>query len=129
MYRFQKISVLNFFSSVLLSCFACSMTQVFFVSQVFSSINDSNGACVSVDPTLAFLPHSLTTPLQSAFDKLDSIFGTYTDKSEVKTGYQLPRHCMTNTDLNRIINSDEVCLTLWRGRIQFPQSNSFFFVC
>ncbi|CAM9557531.1 unnamed protein product [Ascophyllum nodosum] len=45
---------------------------------------------------------------QSAFDKLDSIFGTYTDKSEVKTGYQLPRHCMTNTDLNRIINSDEI---------------------
>lgn len=48
----------------------------------------------------------LTT--KAAFDKLDSIYGTYTEKSDVKTGFQLPRHCMTNTDLNRIINSDEV---------------------
>lgn len=46
--------------------------------------------------------------LQAAFDKLDSIYGTYTDKSAVKANFQLPRHCMTNTDLNRIINSDEV---------------------
>lgn len=45
---------------------------------------------------------------QAAFDKLDSIYGTYTDKSDVKSNFQLPRHCMTNTDLNRIINSDEV---------------------
>jgi len=45
---------------------------------------------------------------QAAFDKLDSIYGTYTEKSEVKSGFQLPRHCMTNTDLNRIINSDEI---------------------
>ena len=48
---------------------------------------------------------------QAAFDKLDSIYGTYTEKSDVKSNFQLPRHCMTNTDLNRIINSDEVrCL-------------------
>lgn len=48
---------------------------------------------------------------QAAFDKLDSIYGTYTEKSAVKSGFQLPRHCMTSTDLNRIINSDEVsCL-------------------
>ena len=45
---------------------------------------------------------------QAAFDKLDSIYGTYTEKSDVKSNFQLPRHCMTNTDLNRIINSDEV---------------------
>ena len=45
---------------------------------------------------------------QAAFDKLDSIYGTYTEKSAVKSGFQLPRHCMTSTDLNRIINSDEV---------------------
>ncbi|CAM9950036.1 unnamed protein product [Scytosiphon promiscuus] len=45
---------------------------------------------------------------QAAFDKLDSIYGTYTDKSDVKSNFQLPRHCMTNTDLNRIINSDEI---------------------
>lgn len=45
---------------------------------------------------------------QAAFDKLDSIYGTYTEKSAVKSGFQLPRHCMSNTDLHRIINSDEV---------------------
>lgn len=45
---------------------------------------------------------------QAAFDKLDSIYGTYTEKSAVKGGFQLPRHCMSNTDLHRIINSDEV---------------------
>lgn len=36
------------------------------------------------------------------------IFGTYTTASEVKKGYHLPRSCMTNSDLTRIINSDEV---------------------
>lgn len=51
---------------------------------------------------------------QAAFDKLDSIYGTYTEKSDVKSNFQLPRHCMTNTDLNRIINSDEVCWSCGR---------------
>ncbi|CAM9484585.1 unnamed protein product [Choristocarpus tenellus] len=45
---------------------------------------------------------------QAAFDKLDSIYGTYTEKSAVKKGFQLPRHQMTNADLSRIINSDEI---------------------
>jgi len=45
---------------------------------------------------------------KSAFDKLDSIFGTYTKPSEVKKGYKLPRACMTNSDLTRLINSDEI---------------------
>lgn len=38
---------------------------------------------------------------QSAFERLDQIFGTYTSKSEVKKGYVLPRACMTNSDLTR----------------------------
>eukprot|EP00270_Netrium_digitus_P006771 TRINITY_DN194_c0_g1_i2.p1 TRINITY_DN194_c0_g1~~TRINITY_DN194_c0_g1_i2.p1 ORF type:complete len:378 (+),score=100.11 TRINITY_DN194_c0_g1_i2:73-1134(+) len=45
---------------------------------------------------------------QSAFEKLDSIFGTRTTKSEVKKGFILPRPTMANSDLNRIINSDEI---------------------
>lgn len=52
--------------------------------------------------------HVFICSCQAAFDKLDSIYGTYTEKSDVKSNFQLPRHCMTNTDLNRIINSDEV---------------------
>jgi large subunit ribosomal protein L4e len=45
---------------------------------------------------------------KSAFEKLDSIFGTYTTDSAVKKGYKLPRACMANADLARVINSDEI---------------------
>jgi large subunit ribosomal protein L4e len=45
---------------------------------------------------------------QSAFECLDDIFGTFRKVSTVKSGYKLPRPKMTNTDLSRIINSDEV---------------------
>lgn len=45
---------------------------------------------------------------KSAFVKLDKIFGTYSTASEVKKGYVLPRSIMANSDLARIINSDEV---------------------
>ncbi|KAG1664555.1 hypothetical protein FOA52_009438 [Chlamydomonas sp. UWO 241] len=45
---------------------------------------------------------------QAAFDKLDSIFGTYTTPSTLKKGYTLPRACMSNSDLTRLINSDEI---------------------
>jgi large subunit ribosomal protein L4e len=44
---------------------------------------------------------------QAAFEKLDTIYGTYTEKG-LKSGYTLPRNQMTNADLARIINSDEV---------------------
>merc|ERR1712000_59051 len=45
---------------------------------------------------------------QGAFAKLDSIFGTWKKEFEQKVGYTLPRAKMTNTDLQRIINSDEI---------------------
>jgi len=45
---------------------------------------------------------------QGAFAKLDSIFGTWTQESEQKVGYTLPRAKMFNSDLQRIINSDEI---------------------
>jgi large subunit ribosomal protein L4e len=45
---------------------------------------------------------------KSAFEKLDHMFGTYTQPSAVKKGYTLPRACMTNADLARVINSDEI---------------------
>jgi large subunit ribosomal protein L4e len=34
--------------------------------------------------------------------------GTHTKESEVKKGYKLPRSVMTNADVTRLINSDEV---------------------
>ncbi|KAK4800351.1 hypothetical protein SAY86_020838 [Trapa natans] len=45
---------------------------------------------------------------RSAFEKLDSIFGSFEKPSEKKKGYVLPRSKMVNADLARIINSDEV---------------------
>ncbi|CAM9161179.1 unnamed protein product [Ectocarpus fasciculatus] len=45
---------------------------------------------------------------KGAFDRLDSIFGTYDANSAAKKGFNLPRAPMTNADLARIINSDEI---------------------
>jgi large subunit ribosomal protein L4e len=45
---------------------------------------------------------------QDAFAKLDSIFGTYRAASKQKHGYTLGRSIVTNPDLPRIINSDEI---------------------
>lgn len=45
---------------------------------------------------------------KSAFEKLDSIYGSFDKPSEKKKGYVLPRAKMVNADLARIINSDEV---------------------
>ncbi|CBI32622.3 unnamed protein product, partial [Vitis vinifera] len=45
---------------------------------------------------------------KSAFEKLDSIYGSFEKTSEKKNGYLLPRSKMVNADLARIINSDEV---------------------
>jgi len=45
---------------------------------------------------------------KGAFEKLDSIFGTYDEAAKFKSGFNLPRSSMTNADLARIINSDEI---------------------
>lgn len=45
---------------------------------------------------------------QSAFEKLDRLYGTWRKPAELKSGYNLPRPKMLNTDLARIINSDEI---------------------
>jgi len=45
---------------------------------------------------------------KSAFARLDAVFGTTDVESAVKKGYKLPRSIMTNPDLARLINSDEV---------------------
>ncbi|KAL3898330.1 MAG: hypothetical protein SGCHY_002820 [Lobulomycetales sp.] len=43
-----------------------------------------------------------------AFAKLDTVFGTYASASTMKRDYTLPRPLVTNTDLRRLINSDEI---------------------
>jgi large subunit ribosomal protein L4e len=45
---------------------------------------------------------------ESAFSKLNDIFGTFAKHSKVKTGYRLPRPMMTITDLGRLLKSEEI---------------------
>jgi len=45
---------------------------------------------------------------ESAFKSLNKIFGTPKTDSEVKIGFRPPRASLTNSDLHRIINSDEI---------------------
>jgi len=45
---------------------------------------------------------------KSAFTRLDEVFGTSETESAVKKGWKLPRNIMTNPDLARLVNSDEV---------------------
>ncbi|KAI9493347.1 ribosomal protein L4 domain-containing protein [Zychaea mexicana] len=45
---------------------------------------------------------------QSAFSLLDELYGTYESPATLKKDYVLPAHIMTNPDVTRLINSDEV---------------------
>jgi len=45
---------------------------------------------------------------EEAFKKLETLYGDADNASEAKKGYRLPRAMMTNADVARIINSDEV---------------------
>jgi large subunit ribosomal protein L4e len=45
---------------------------------------------------------------ESAFKKLDALYGSYRKSSSLKVDYKFPRAVMTNASLARIINSDEV---------------------
>jgi large subunit ribosomal protein L4e len=45
---------------------------------------------------------------EAAFKKLDAVFGDGTQAAALKKGYVLPKASMANSDIARIINSDEV---------------------
>lgn len=45
---------------------------------------------------------------RAAFDKLDDLYGTWRKRSTLKSNYNLPRPKMIQTDLSRLINSDEI---------------------
>lgn len=40
---------------------------------------------------------------KGAFEKLDSLFGTYDESAKFKSGFNLPRSILTNSDLARIM--------------------------
>jgi len=45
---------------------------------------------------------------ESAFKQLDNIYGTWKRPSQTKSHYNLPMPKMTNTDLSRLLRSDEI---------------------
>jgi len=45
---------------------------------------------------------------KSAISQLDNLYGTYKKGSVLKAGFRLPRVAITNSDLGRLINSQEV---------------------
>uniref|UniRef100_A0A9R1SNQ2 Ribosomal protein L4 n=2 Tax=Cyprinus carpio TaxID=7962 RepID=A0A9R1SNQ2_CYPCA len=45
---------------------------------------------------------------EGAFRKLDDLYGTWRKASSLKVDYNLPMHKMNNTDLHRILKSEEV---------------------
>ncbi|KAF5304484.1 hypothetical protein FQA39_LY09680 [Lamprigera yunnana] len=53
---------------------------------------------------------------QSAFEQLDKLFGTWTKSSSVKKGYNLPQPKMANTDLTRLLKSEEILKVLRRSK-------------
>lgn len=45
---------------------------------------------------------------KAAFDRLNAVYGSTARESATKSGYTLPRNIVANSDITRIINSDEV---------------------
>jgi large subunit ribosomal protein L4e len=62
---------------------------------------------------------------KSAFEKLDSIFGTFTKASDVKKGFTLPAPMLTSTDVTRIMHSEEVRRVLKPKQVQPKKSSRF----
>lgn len=56
---------------------------------------------------------------QSAFKRLDSLYGTWAKQSKEKTGYNLPMNKMTSFDLTRLLKSEEI-----QKAIRAPQHQS-----
>ena len=45
---------------------------------------------------------------KSAFEKLDELYGTWRKESQLKADYNLPYPKMANTDLSRLLKSEEI---------------------
>lgn len=45
---------------------------------------------------------------ESAFNRLNALFGTWTKPAKLKKGYNLPQPKMANTDLSRLLKSEEI---------------------
>ncbi|KAG5498991.1 hypothetical protein GH5_03685 [Leishmania sp. Ghana 2012 LV757] len=62
---------------------------------------------------------------KSAFEQLDKIFGTFTEASAVKKGFTLPAPMLTNTDVTRIMQSEEVRRVLKPKKLQPKKASRY----
>ena len=60
---------------------------------------------------------------KDAFEQLDALFGTYRERSQKKSGFQLGRNMMTCADLARIINSDQIQSKLRMQKVSTQQTS------
>lgn len=60
---------------------------------------------------------------KSAFDQLDALYGTWRKEAQLKKGYNLPFPKMANTDLSRLLKSDEIRRVLRAPRSLFLYSH------
>lgn len=58
---------------------------------------------------------------ESAFKKLDDLYGTWRKKAGLKADYNLPMHKMKTTDLARLINSEEIKKVIRGPRRSMPR--------
>merc|ERR1712216_780454 len=82
------------------------------ITRAFRAIPGVNLCCVTRLNLLKLAPGGtfgrLIVWTEPAFKKLQALFGSYKSAALEKKGYHLPRAPMTNTDLARLINSDEI---------------------
>lgn len=58
---------------------------------------------------------------ESAFRKLDEIYGTWKKQSKTKKHFNLPMPVMINTDLNRLLRSQEITTHLHKAKTRTPR--------
>merc|ERR1719335_1627655 len=82
------------------------------IARAFRNIPGVETACVTRLNLLQLAPGGnfgrFCIWTEEAFKKLGALFGDSDNASELKKGYHLPRAMMTNADVARIINSDEI---------------------
>ena len=64
---------------------------------------------------------------KSAFEQLDALYGTWRKEATLKKGYNLPMPKMANTDLSRLLKSDEIRKVLRAPKYGFSICYMFFF--
>jgi len=95
------------------------------LTQAFRNVTGVETMCINRLNLLSLAPGGQVGRFviwtESAFKELQNLFGSYDNKGDAKVNrksgipYQLPRPMMTNTDLDRIIQSDEIQNVI-RGR-------------